>query len=110
MSDSIFSERLRALRKARKQTLQDVADGSGLAKSFICEMEKGDKHSPSLKTLRSLAAHFRLPMGVLLGDEEDLPISRLRGLLNEVRGLPPHDQEFIARMIAAFLATRPKAE
>lgn len=52
------------IRKRRLQlgmTLHDVASASGLTKSFVSQVERG-RNSPSISTLRSIAAALEVPM------------------------------------------------
>jgi transcriptional regulator with XRE-family HTH domain len=57
-----LGERLRRLRSARRLSLRDLADRSGLTASFISQIERG-KASPSITSLARLAEVFEVPVG-----------------------------------------------
>lgn len=85
---------IRAVRKARGLTQQEVADAAELADSAIRKYESG-KIVPTVKTLRRIASALGVPLTVLIdgGPDEDAklnmaPASRARleaalQLLNE---------------------------
>ncbi|MBW2057306.1 MAG: cupin domain-containing protein [Deltaproteobacteria bacterium] len=52
-----ISEKLRALRKSRKMTLKEVADGAGCTSAYISQLEKG-RANPSIATLKRIASVF----------------------------------------------------
>lgn len=60
-----FALNLRLYRKELGQSLQDVADGSGLSKTQVWQLEKGD-NDPRLSTVMKLCEHFGvLPQNLL---------------------------------------------
>ena len=59
-----LAERLRALRKARGWTQHDLSRASGLTRSHISRLERGDIQLPSSDCLRQLA----LALGTSLDD------------------------------------------
>ena len=61
--------RLAFLRKQRGLTLDDLASGSGLTKSYLSKVERG-LSVPSISTAMKLAASFDLSVGQLLGEEQ----------------------------------------
>lgn len=63
-------EKLKALRADAKQSLQDVADSAGLAKSFVWEIEQGRQPNIGLLSLIKLAEHFHVTVGYLLGEND----------------------------------------
>ena len=67
--------KVKALRKMKDLTLQQVADRAGFTKSHIWEFEQGTSLNPTLRMLRGLADCF----GVSLADlvSEDVMVSRL---------------------------------
>lgn len=65
--------RLRRRRKALGRTLRDVANESGVAESFISQLERG-VHTGSVKTLQRLGASLGLTLGELFDTAvEDAP-------------------------------------
>lgn len=55
------------LRRSRKLTLQQVADRSGLAKSYVWEIENGDNTNPSIVSLSKLCVGLGCSLGDLVG-------------------------------------------
>jgi transcriptional regulator with XRE-family HTH domain len=56
-----LGQRVRALRKARGWNQDDLAQQSGLGRTYISEIERGLKN-PSLKTLLIFAGGFDMPL------------------------------------------------
>lgn len=55
------------LRERRKMTLQDLADASGLSKSWVWEIEQGRNSSPTVKSVWALADALLVSPAVILG-------------------------------------------
>jgi transcriptional regulator with XRE-family HTH domain len=62
-----IAARVKAIRKARKLTLQEVADGSGLAKSYVWEIENSRQTNPSISTLVGLTKALGTSLDALVG-------------------------------------------
>lgn len=54
-----LGEKLKALRKVRELSLQEVGRGVGISHNFLSEIENGKKE-PSKETLRELAKFFKV--------------------------------------------------
>lgn len=67
----IFARRLAMLRAARRQSLQEVADGASLPRSTAWQLEMGEMDNPGLKVLLALSRHFGVPVSYLTGEGED---------------------------------------
>jgi transcriptional regulator with XRE-family HTH domain len=63
---------MQSLRQKSGQSLQQVADGVGVSKVHIWELEKGSTRNPSLELLRRIAAHFKVTVA-FLNDESAEP-------------------------------------
>jgi transcriptional regulator with XRE-family HTH domain len=63
-----LATKLKALRSAKGQSLQQVADGVGVSKAHIWELERGNSGNPGLELLRSLASHFNVTIAYLTDD------------------------------------------
>lgn len=61
--------KLRATRTAQGLTIAEVAEASGVTKSFLSRIER-DETSPSVATLRSLCDVLSLPIGALFAPPE----------------------------------------
>lgn len=64
-----LSEKLKKLRQNTGQSLQQVANGVGVSKVHIWELEKGSSQNPSLDLLKALAAHFKVPINYFHEDQ-----------------------------------------
>lgn len=62
-----LGDTLRVLRRSREETLNDVADATGLSVAMLSRIERGQRF-PSPETLSLLASHFGLPQEELLGE------------------------------------------
>lgn len=67
-----LSEKLKILRRNKRQTLQEIADSVGVSKSYVCELENGTSKNPGFKLLVKLATHFGVTIE-FLADEETEP-------------------------------------
>jgi transcriptional regulator with XRE-family HTH domain len=60
----VYAVRLKALRKEKKWSVQDLADLSGLSPNTIDRVEGG--HAPSLRTLQAVCQVFKIAVHKLL--------------------------------------------
>ena len=67
-----LATKLKALRSAEGRSLQQVADGVGVSKAHIWELEKGSSENPGLELLRKLATYFNVTIAFLI-DEASPP-------------------------------------
>ena len=63
--------RITLLREERDMSLGDVATASGLAKSYLSKMEKGEALNPGLATLSAIASALHLTVHDLLPRAEE---------------------------------------
>lgn len=68
-----FQERIRAARKARNMSLEDVAAASGFTKSHVWELERGRSRNPTVRAVWGLAGALAVTPGWLLGLDENTP-------------------------------------
>ena len=92
------------LRKNADESLQQVADGVGVSKAHIWELEKGRSANPSFELMQKLAAHFGVSTDVLTGTAdtpapEDQQIERIHRDLKE---LSDRDRAIIEQMVASM--------
>lgn len=64
-----FGTRIKALRKVRRMSLQDVGDAAGFTKSHVWELETGRSVNPTVRAVWSLARALGTTPGDLLGLE-----------------------------------------
>lgn len=60
-----LATKLKELRQRKGQSLQQVADGVGVSKAHIWELEKGTSTNPGFELLTKLAAHFSVTIAYL---------------------------------------------
>lgn len=63
-----LARRIRALRRAKRLTLRDLATSAGVTESFLSQVERG-LASPSISTLRRIAAGLDESIGSLFADD-----------------------------------------
>ena len=116
----VLAERLKALRKARGWTQHDLSRASGLTRSHISRLERGDIQLPSSERLRQLAQALGTSVDDLLEaagyrdaavNGADLP--DLAGYLRHKYGLAdPRLAEALSVLLAGLqdAAARPPAD
>ncbi len=100
--------RIAELRRARGESLQDVADAVGVTKTHIWELERGRATNPTLAVIEGLANHFRVSIAALVkedidaadADQELARMFRLAGDLEE------HERHAINDLIESFRRRR----
>lgn len=65
-----FAERLKSLRKAKKVSQNDLADGLGVTRTQISDLENG-KTTTSIERLVALADYFDVSLDYLVGRSDD---------------------------------------
>ena len=60
-----LGDRIRELRKNKKETLRATSESSNLSVSYLSDIERG-RTNPSLQTLDALANHFDISIADLL--------------------------------------------
>lgn len=63
-----LGRKLRTIRKRNRITLQRIADGADLSKSFVSQVESG-LANPSIASLKKIANVLGIPLGALLDGE-----------------------------------------
>ena len=69
-SKEIFGQRLKAIRKEKKETQDDLALILDVGKSHISEMERGNRTTTAEK-IALICEHYRVSADYLLGLSED---------------------------------------
>lgn len=69
-SQSVFSCRLKALRKSRNITSQQLADVIGTSRVAISQFEN-EANAPSIHSLIALADYFDVSLDYLVGRSDD---------------------------------------
>lgn len=107
---SLLGGKLKALRKVRDLSLQEVGKGTNLSHNFLSEIERGKKE-PSMETLRSLAKFYRIdedelfmiirkvPLRAQELIEEDIELQKLLSEAQKKFGNNPEKLEIIKEKI-----------
>ena len=53
-----LGEKIKELRIAHNESLQQLADEIGISKAHLWELERNNSQNPSLETLKNIAQHF----------------------------------------------------
>lgn len=95
-----LASKLKDLRIRSGQSLQQVADGVGVSKAHIWELESGKSTNPGVELLRRLAEHFKVTVGFLAGDAQMTDDSAALQFFREVEGLSEGDLKALREMAA----------
>ena len=69
--EETIARRVRELRQARNWTLDNLAETTGLSKSYLSQIENSEK-TPTIPTLTKIAYALRVNVQALLGEEAPL--------------------------------------
>ncbi|MEH6941485.1 helix-turn-helix domain-containing protein [Bacillus sp. JJ722] len=100
---AITSSRIKALREARKLTMQELADKVGISKSMISYYENGKK-TPSVKTINIIASVLNVSVDYLLGktdsfDGNENTSNDIKLLIEKYERLDPSKKEAILKIL-----------
>ena len=98
--DSSLGSRMRAIRKSRGWSLQKVADRAGLSIGLISLIERG-RSSPSIRSLRLLAASLEVPMERFFVDQQPTGLTTRHVLTPEQRRSLNLDDQGMSIQIAS---------
>ena len=68
----MFGKRLKELRESRGLSLSELAVKSGVAKSYISNMERDKMTNPSLEILTKIASVLEITPQLLISQEKDV--------------------------------------
>jgi len=61
-----LGEKIKELRIAHNESLQQLAEAIGISKAHLWELERNNSQNPSLETLKNLAQHFKVSIDSLV--------------------------------------------
>jgi len=99
-----LSQKLKELRKSKRFTLDQLAEESGISKSYIWELENRESQRPSAQKLSSLADALGVSINFFLEDDVSSPEDRhldeafFRGYQN----LDESSKEHLRKVLEAF--------
>lgn len=92
-----LAARLKTLRVARGESLQKAADGIGISKPHLWELESGTSTNPSLDLLTRTAKHYGTTIAYLLGETAE-PQADALVFGREFRNVSDEDKKLILQM------------
>lgn len=101
-----FAAKLKKLREKKGQSLQQVADGVGVSKAHIWELEAARSANPGLELLKKLAQHFGVSIAYLTDDTADTATDLTQQFFREFEGLSEGDWDML-RAVADRLKKEP---
>lgn len=99
-----LGEKLRTLRKDKKLTLDQLAEQSGLSKSYIWELENRESQRPSAEKLTALADVLGVSTTFFLEDDVRAPEQRHKDeiFFRNYQKLAPDAKEHLAKIMETF--------
>lgn len=82
MADNIIAQRIKHLRELKGWTQQELADRSGISRSYLGELER-DVSQPTAVVLKRVADAFQVPIDIFFEDTRILPLQSLDHLFPE---------------------------
>ena len=93
-----IGRRIKELRLARNESLQDVATAVGVSKAHIWELEKGRTDNPSIGLVTRIADHFDVSIRYMIDEDiGDVRVQREGPPARESRRARPHRRRSIVR-------------
>jgi transcriptional regulator with XRE-family HTH domain len=103
-SGPVFGKRVRELRKAQGQTLEDLSAASGLSRAAVSKIERGEM-SPTYASLLKVARGLRLDVGLLISGRQ--PAGGGYDITRAGEGAAYRaDKRFLSRLLAPNLPER----
>jgi transcriptional regulator with XRE-family HTH domain len=104
-----FGSRIKELRVEKGLTLDQLAQATGSAKSYIWELENKDPPRPSAEKLSAIAKALDVTVDYLFGrDEQTLGEAVDIAFFREYSGLPPDTREQLRKMAKILGAKKDK--
>jgi transcriptional regulator with XRE-family HTH domain len=103
-----IGSKLRDLRAAKGESLQQVADAVKASKAHVWEVESGKTQNPSIDLVRRLADHFGVTVGWLVGEVPDASLDDQQTLVlyKAVSELPPDDKQLLKSIVDSMKLRR----
>jgi len=99
-----FGEKLRKLRTAKRETLEELATAIGSSKAYIWQLENKKNAKPSAEMLLKIANYFGESPDFFLDDTTDEPSdSHIEdAFFRKFQKLSANDKRTIERIVAGF--------
>lgn len=100
-----LAARLKSLRNSRGESLQEAADGVGISKPHLWELESGKSTNPSLEILTKIAKHYKTTVAYLAG-ETDEPKAEALVFGREFKNASEADKKLVLEMTEKLLGSQ----
>ena len=115
MMDPDFGPRLRQLRKAKKLTLQEIADQIGCTKAYVWALERRPGQRPTADRVQALAKVLGVTMAELMGEPPPPPVTGAMSasegadsaVINAYVSLPPEKKQLFQELLQVVLRDKP---
>lgn len=99
-----LGEKLRALRKERELTLEQLAERAGLSKSYLWELENRESQRPSAEKLTALADVLGVSASYFIEDDSRAPQEKHldEAFFRAYQKLEPNDKEQLRKILHTF--------
>lgn len=103
-----LATRITRLRRAKAESLQEVAEAVGVSKPHIWEIEKGRAKNPSMALVTKLADHFGVSVTYLVGEdvESDDADPKLQRMFRQAQKLDETERAILDDMMQSLLKRR----
>ncbi|MDH5518140.1 MAG: helix-turn-helix domain-containing protein [Gammaproteobacteria bacterium] len=101
---SRLGDKLRALRKEKKMTLEQLATITNISKSYIWELENREERSPSAEKLTTLADALGITAAYLIEQDFEAPEEQHldEAFFRSYKKLEPDDKEQLKKIMETF--------
>jgi transcriptional regulator with XRE-family HTH domain len=87
ISTTGLGDKIRALRKEKDLSLEELGNSLGLSFTYLSEIERGER-VPSIQALQKISSYFGIPISLLIGTPSKLlSIGRKIKINRELRGM-----------------------
>jgi transcriptional regulator with XRE-family HTH domain len=103
-----LAQRLKELRRRKKEPLQKVADAIGASKAHVWQLETGKSKNPSIELLTKLAEHYAVPVARLIGEDPEATQEdqELVAMFRDLKDLTPRDRKILRSTMLAMKNTK----
>jgi transcriptional regulator with XRE-family HTH domain len=100
----ISGDKIKALRRERKLTLDDLATRVGISKSYVWELENRPQANPSAEILDKVAAQLGVPLTYFLEEESTKPREQYldEAFFRNYQRLEAPEKEQLRRILETF--------
>jgi transcriptional regulator with XRE-family HTH domain len=102
--------RLKELRIAKGESLQQTADAVKTSKAHVWQMERGQADNPAIGVLKKLADHFNVSVAYLIGEQMDADDAEaeLAGMFRQASEFTEDERAMLKSMMKTLAETSAK--